>query len=497
MPKLVVVEGPNRGAVLSIVAGDNRMGRDAGAEVTLPDPLISRQHATLLYDPSRAGDGRVQERAVLSDHGSRNGTYLNGLRIGSSHPVAHGDEIRIGDTVLLYIEDEAGEAAREPPSLSLVQADTTSRSSVSKMPTVPVELTSRLDAPRRHYLVGASEALGRVAELIERCAALDSTVLITGESGTGKELVAEALHRLGPRRQAPFVVVNCATLEPALLESDLFGHERGAFTGAVARKLGKLELAQGGTLFLDEVGELRAEAQAKLLRAIDRREFQRLGARDMLKTTARFVAATHRDLAAMAAEGRFREDLLFRLRVVEITIPPLRERREDIEPLTRHFLTELRRKIPTRVQGFTPEALDQLGRYPFPGNVRELRNVVERCLIFCDRENIDVPNLPAEVRGAISLPTVPRATALTPAPLARATEDETVGAASGAIAVNGEAMGIGTLEEMEKTLIHKALLASEGNKSKAARLLAIDRNTLYAKIKRFGLGRPGDRPEPT
>ncbi|RME76963.1 MAG: sigma-54-dependent Fis family transcriptional regulator, partial [Planctomycetota bacterium] len=310
---------------------------------------------------------------------------------------------------------------------------------------------------KTRYMVGRSRALEEISALVERCAPLDTTVLVTGESGTGKELVAEALHRLSGRRDEPFLVINCATLEPALLESELFGHERGAFTGAVARKLGKLELVGGGTLFLDEVGELPLEAQAKLLRAIDRREFVRLGGRDTLRARARFVAATHRDLDALVREGRFREDLLFRLRVVEIRLPPLRERTEDIEPLVKLFLEELRVRIPTPVKRFSDEALAVLERYRFPGNVRELRNIVERCLIFCRDEVVAPQALPAEVRAA-----------------AGAGEE-----ASG---------GVLTLEESERRQIVRALEAADGNKTKAARMLGIDRTTLYAKLRRYGIG---------
>jgi DNA-binding NtrC family response regulator len=453
MPKLVVVEGQNRGAVITPGLGASRMGRDPGLELVFPDRSISRRHAELRVDP----DGS----ATLSDVGSTNATFVNGVRVVAPRLLLHGDEIRIGDTTLMYLHEC-------PPGEELAVGFFGDTSKLVLMPTVePVGSTTvtsmrvvRQTRPR--YMVGESAALRRVSELIERCAPLDTTVLVRGESGTGKELVAEALHRLGPRRDFPFIVVNCATLEPALLESELFGHERGAFTGAVARKLGKLELVQGGTLFLDEVGELPPAAQAKLLRAIDKRQFQRVGGHDLLTTSARFVAATHRNLPELVRTGAFREDLLFRLCVVEIILPPLRERTEDILELLKHFLTELREKIPARARSLTPAAVETLSRYRFPGNVRELRNILERCLIFCEKEFIDVGDLPADVR------------------LANTPLDATG-------KVDTDEGGVGTLEDAEKTQIRRALVATGWNKSKAAKLLAIDRNTLHAKMRRYEL----------
>jgi two-component system NtrC family response regulator len=296
----------------------------------------------------------------------------------------------------------------------------------------------------------------RLSADIERLAPLDTTVLVTGESGTGKELVAEALHNLSRRRRGPFVAVNSATLGAALIESELFGHERGAFTGAVARKLGKLELARGGTLFLDEVGELPLEAQAKLLRAIERKEFQRVGGVETLATDAWLVAATHRDLAAAVGDGEFREDLLYRLRVVELAIPPLRDRREDLPALVAHFLDEVRERVPTPLERFGQEALAALASYPFPGNVRELRNLVERTAIFCPVAEARLEDLPAEVRRG---------------------GQESPGAAESAL----------SLAEVERRHIASVLRATGGNKTRAAEILGIDRVTLYARIRKYGL----------
>jgi DNA-binding NtrC family response regulator len=466
LPRFVVIEGPNRGAVITISAGINVIGRDAKAQVVLPDPSISRRHAKLIFDP--------EQGPLLSDLGSTNATYVNGVQLTTPHPLSSGDEVRFADTTVMFFTE--GPTHEEGETVAGSLEDTSKLMGSGAIPKGPRPARPRgrgsLDpafgGARARYMVGESAALRRVSEQISRCAPLDTTVLIIGESGTGKELVAEALHRLGPRRDSPFIVINCATLEPALLESELFGHERGAFTGAVARKAGKLELARDGTLFLDEIGELPLAAQAKLLRAIDRREFTRLGGHEVLNTNARFVAATHRDLSSRVREGDFREDLLFRLRVVEISIPPLRERVDDITPLVQHFLAELREKIPARSRMLTPGALAVLRSYKFPGNARELKNIIERCLIFCEKEAIDIADLPAEVRTAESAA-------------------HAAAALSSAAEAQGPDAGIATLEHAEQTQIRRALQVAGGNKSKAAKMLAIDRNTLHAKMKRFGI----------
>ncbi len=488
MSRLVVVEGPNRGAVFTIRAKRSRLGRGAAAELTLPDDAISRVHAEILDE----GGGYA-----VADLGSKHGTYLNGVRVEGRYPLSHGDELRLGTTVLLFL-DEGGAAAEGPDDAASDGASDTvtldgaslderqprrrdaaaerrrapTGPSAPAAPSAPVRASARLRHARteRRYLVGESEAIRRISVLVTRCAPVDTTVLIVGESGTGKELVAEALHDLSPRRDGPYLAVNCATLEPALVESDLFGHERGAFTGAVERRLGKLELARSGTLVLDEVGELPREAQAKLLRAIERREFQRVGGQELLRTDARIVAATNRDLAALVRAGGFREELLFRLRVVENAIPPLRERREDIQPLVEHLLQELRTRIGSRARSFTPEALECLLRYRFPGNVRELRNIIERCLIFTEKEAIGLADLPPEVR--------PQAAA--------AAETAFPGSAPAPPPPDDKLLSLG---ELERAHIERALAANAWNKTKVAEILGIDRATLYAKLKRYGITR--------
>jgi transcriptional regulator with GAF, ATPase, and Fis domain len=253
-------------------------------------------------------------------------------------------------------------------------------------------------------ILGESAAIRRVLQLVDRVAPQDTTVLILGESGTGKELVARTLHARSRRGNAPFVAINCAALSPALLESELFGHEKGAFTDASAQKKGKLELAAGGTVFLDEIGELAAELQAKLLRVLQEREFERVGGVRTLRLDARLIAATNRDLAAEVRRGAFREDLYHRLNVVALRTPPLRERREDILPLARHFAKEAGARCGRRVGGISPEAGRCLEAYGWPGNVRELGNAIERAVVLGESETILPEDLPESVWETAAAP---------------------------------------------------------------------------------------------
>ena len=230
-------------------------------------------------------------------------------------------------------------------------------------------------------IVGDSEAMRKVLYKVEQVAATDATVLVLGETGTGKELIARALHKLSPRRERPLVKVNCAALPANLIESELFGHEKGAFTGAISRKVGRFELADSGTLFLDEIGDLPLELQAKLLRVLQEGEFERLGGAKTMKVDVRIIAATNRDLERAMREQTFRSDLYYRLTVFPIELPPLREREGDIPQLVRHFIDRKRAKLDRQVEGVTREAMERLVGYPWPGNVRELENVVERALI--------------------------------------------------------------------------------------------------------------------
>ncbi|WP_369025217.1 nitrogen regulation protein NR(I) [Qipengyuania sp. RANM35] len=320
-------------------------------------------------------------------------------------------------------------------------------------------------------LIGRSPAMQGVYRMITRVLRNDLTVLVTGESGTGKELVAEAIHQLGARKTGPFVAVNMAAIPHDLLESELFGHERGAFTGAVSQQIGKFEQANGGTLFLDEIGDMPAEAQTRLLRALQSGRIRRVGGRQEIGVDVRIIAATNRDLGPMIASGSFREDVYYRLNVVPIHLPPLRERAEDIGALVRHFLAQAASEGLPRRQ-IADDAVAQLATRQWPGNVRELRNVVFRLALMARDEVIDAPtlidSLPAE-RHADS----------------GEAEDGFEAALRGWLAANGTSPGNlyhGALAAFEKPLFEHALQQTEGNQLRAAQLLGINRNTLRKRL---------------
>ena len=249
-----------------------------------------------------------------------------------------------------------------------------------------------------HQIIGKSPAMRETLSIVDRVSASRSTVLITGESGTGKELVARAIHFSSPRKDEPFVAVNCMAFNAGVLESELFGHEKGSFTGAVAMRRGRFEQADRGTLFLDEIGELPSDLQVKLLRVLQERVFERVGGTEPVKVDIRIVAATNKDLAKMVEEGSFREDLFYRLNVVQIHIPPLRERREDIPLLVSHFIAQIASENGIPPKSFTQEAQNYLSGYEWPGNIRQLQNVIERCMVMIPRDVIDVEDLPPEIR---------------------------------------------------------------------------------------------------
>ena len=304
-------------------------------------------------------------------------------------------------------------------------------------------------------MVVASEAMRRVVDLARRVGQVDSTVLVTGESGVGKERVARLIHDASTRTGGPFVAINCGAVPEGLLESELFGHARGAFTGAAQDRPGLFEAAQGGTLFLDEIGEMPPAMQVKLLRALQEHEVRRVGENKSRKVDARVVAATNRDLAAEVHAARFRQDLYYRLRVIEIRVPPLRERRDDILPLARTFLVEAGARLGRKVSGWSPAAAQQLVRYDWPGNVRELENAVERAVVLASSHRIGADDLPEEV--GLALPGVAAAGSVRP------------------------------LQEIEREYIAAVLRANDGNRTRTAQQLGIGAATLYRKIKEFGL----------
>ena len=324
----------------------------------------------------------------------------------------------------------------------------------------------RAETSVEHGMVGESGAVRRVCQFIARVAPADTTVLVRGESGTGKELAARALHTNSPRRDRPFVAINCAALTETLLESELFGHERGAFTGALAQKKGKLEVADGGTLFLDEVGEMPPVIQAKLLRVLQEREFERVGGTRTIRVDVRVVAATNRDLEAAVRAGGFRQDLYYRLNVVSFEMPPLRERREDIPLLAGHFAAKYGAKFKRRVAGLSPEARDCLMAYDWPGNVRELENAIERAVVLGSTERVLPEDLPETVLEAGPDSDAPESGA---PPVTRYHE---------------------ALREAKRQLILRALEQSAGSFTGAARLLGVHPNYLHRLIRNLNL-----RPE--
>ena len=336
-------------------------------------------------------------------------------------------------------------------------------------------LTRQLENQQNTRIVGVSPSWKDVLLQAGRVAPTDTTVLLTGESGTGKEVVSRLIHQGSPRAKRSFVAINCAALPEQLLESELFGHERGAFTGAVATKIGRVEQAGGGTLFLDEIAEMSGFLQAKLLRVLQEREFQRLGGARTLKADVRVIAATNRDLQAAIRQGQFREDLYYRLNVFEIHITPLRERSEDILPLAEAFLEELRGKMGRPASGISKDARDWLLEQPWEGNVRELRNAIERAVLLCDGSLITREHLPAPIGRPKFV--------LTTAGLKDSLD------ASGPLPAGGV-----DLEAVEKKFVAKALGQSRGNKSRAARLLGLTRAQFYSRLEKYGLVKP--RPPP-
>jgi DNA-binding NtrC family response regulator len=324
-----------------------------------------------------------------------------------------------------------------------------------------VELRQQLDSRfRMENVIGESPAMKEVLEIVQQVAVSPATVVLLGESGTGKELIAKNIHQLSPRARQPMVTVHCAALSPTLLESELFGHEKGAFTGAHERRIGRFEQAQGGTLFLDEIGEIDASIQIKLLRFLGERTFERVGSNKTLSADVRLIAATNKNLDELVKAGSFREDLFFRLRVVEIRLPPLRERPEDIPLLAQAFLREFARENDKPVSKFSPEAMDLIMRHAWPGNVRELRTAVEHAVVLCKSDKITPRDLPPSARQANGAPAV--------AAPARASTDLSV-------------------KEAEKQLIIRALKATNGNRTLAAKKLGMSRRTLYRKLTEYGL----------
>ena len=304
------------------------------------------------------------------------------------------------------------------------------------------------------HIIGKSPAIEQVFDTIRQVAPSRATVMIEGESGTGKELVAHALHQLSPRLHGPYVAVHCAALSETLLESELFGHEKGAFTGATARRQGRFERADGGSLFLDEIGEIDPVIQVKLLRVLEERSFERIGGQAPINVDVRLITATNRNLQQLVSDGSFREDLYYRLNVVRINLPPLRSRIDDIPLLALHFMKEFARENNKDISGITPDAMDILLSYRWPGNVRELRNRLENMVVLCRGDKLTLRDIPSDLRAEAGNP----------------------------VRKSG-----GSLEENEERMIIDAIKANNGNKTAAAKQLGISRRTLHRKINEYKL----------
>jgi two-component system response regulator AtoC len=389
------------------------------------------------------------------------------------------------------------------------------------------ELTVRVQAlegalARQHgfdQIIAHSPRMRQVLEQSRRASSSDSDVLVLGESGSGKEVLARAIHFNSSRKKGPFVAINCGAIPESLLESELFGHEKGAFTGAIARRAGCFEQAHGGTLFLDEIGEMRADMQVRLLRALENREIRRVGGDRTIKVNTRVISATNQNIAQNLKNGLFRTDLYYRLAILVLEVPPLRDRPDDVGPLAQYFLDEARKEGHTRATRLAPEALNVLMKYPWPGNVRELRNAIERAIVFEDSYVIQSQSLPPDILratlGPASVP-LPKVTetytaeafkamlaqansakdgvpSQTPSPVLEPASAQNVfqvptNVAMDASIMRGPADGeVLTLDEEEKRIILRTLAITGGNISEASRRLAVHRSTLHRKMTRYGL----------
>ena len=417
-------------------------------DVLLRHASVSRHHALL---ERRGADW------LLTDTGSRNGTFANGASV-QRHFVRSGDVLQFGHVKLkVEVVGERGQGGGDDVETSAATMTMTDASVVMGQSTA---------------LVGRSEALKDAMRLAVRAAKSDATVLVFGESGTGKELFARLIYEESLRKDRAFLAVNCSAIEPSLLGTTLFGHEKGAFTGADRQKKGLFEEANGGTIFLDEIGELSHDMQVKLLRVLQEGEFMRVGGTETVKVDVRVITATNRDLAQAVKEGKFREDLYYRLNVIQIHLPPLRERAGDVADLVRHYTSLI--GGPTR--SVSPSAMAALVAYPWPGNVRQLRNVMERTLVLSPNDVLELDDFPEEIRRHAETPAADF-NHERPSSAPTATMPQTP------IAVSAPALPPqSTLAEFEAAHIRSVLEACGGNKKLAAERLGISRSTLYEKL---------------
>jgi two-component system nitrogen regulation response regulator NtrX len=397
------------------------VGAHASCDLVLVDPQVSRRHAEVAVVP---------EGIRIKDLGSTNGTWWQGTKVGEV-VVPSGATVQFGATP---VRISAAEAMSLPPS----------------------------DHDHFGAMAGKSVAMRELFAVLEMASPSEATVLIEGESGTGKELAARAIHEASGRAKGPFVVVDCSAITENLFDSHLFGHVRGAFTGAVADRRGKFEVADGGTIFLDEIGDMSLKTQAKVLRVLQEQTMEAVGGTARIKVDARVLAATNKDLQAEIRSGRFREDLYFRLNVIPIFVPALRDRQEDIPLLADHFMADFAREYGRRLKNFESGARGVLQQYPWPGNVRELRNVIERLMIMVPGDAISSSDLSFLEPAGFSRPAVPDV------PGERRTLHE-------------------ARDQFERDLILRTLAAQQGNMSRTAEVLGVERSNLYRKMKAFGI----------
>jgi DNA-binding NtrC family response regulator len=421
-----------------------RIGRGSEADLQLPDPSVSRLHARVF---------RVGSRYFLADLGSRNGTHANGKPV-TQLPLDDGQTFQVGPYQIHFLHPDTVPSSVEEPTVAMVPGGPP----VVKRPQRPQPLCPPAPSPERNApfgLVGGGVSIRKLAETIRRVGASDAAVLIEGETGSGKELVARGLHDTSERRDRPFIVVNCGAISPELIESELFGHEKGAFTGATAQRRGAFELAHNGTIFLDEIGELPYTLQPKLLRALEQKEIKRVGGNDTLLADVRILAATNRNLREEAGRKAFREDLYFRVGAITIPVPPLRDRREDVAPIARHFLAGMAGPSGGPTPALSPAALDALISHDWPGNVRELRNAIQRAVVMADGTDLgsaDFAFLRQSVKANGEIPAVE---------------------------------GLSRWEQAERANILAELARQGGNKTRTARTLGIAKSTLFEKLKRY------------
>ncbi|WP_437282954.1 sigma 54-interacting transcriptional regulator [Sorangium sp. So ce375] len=454
---LIVRAGDGAARVIDLADGDvASVGRAPESTVCVDDPRVSRNHARV---------ARQGHTVALVDLGSRNGTSVNGAVVrGAERALAGGDVVRVGPAEIV-VAIAAPPPAEAPPGIASADG---------------------LDgegAPLGAGFIVADEAMVKVFQVVQRLARAQTTVLVLGETGAGKEVVSEQIHRASPRAGGPFVRLSCAALPEALLESELFGHEKAAFTGADRRKIGYFEAAQGGTLLLDEIGELPLAMQAKLLRVLESRRVARIGGTQEIELDVRVVCATHRDLQAEVAAGRFRQDLFYRISTFVLRVPPLRERRAEIALLAHRFAQQVAGRMGEPSPRFAPAATQVLEAHAWPGNLRELRNAVEHAVVLAEGGVIEVEHLPASVvEGAEGA--APPASAGAPPPSAGAPP----GAGEPPRSTDGGTMPA-RLAELEKKSIEDALAAEGNNQTRAAKRLGISRRALLYKLDKYDIRR--------